>query len=263
MRTLRLPHRTALAAFAAAMLAIVLVVGLFRTQLESTLVRRVDAQLTERAATAPILVAIGDRLAASELNGTVEGARVAAGAQIVDLGVLPDGTLPDPATAGFSTASADGQRWRLLTVEVNDVPAAGDSAVSWWRRSVTSAERSASGGGCSSSGRWPAPVAGLLGALIGASGSTVVAAAGGTGAIEEQDPATWSVAATHGSPDVDEVAATLNRALDRLADEDPRRRRPRSIPARAFAASARTSCGRRCRGAMTISRWHRATSSIR
>lgn len=49
---------------------------MFRAQFEHVLLARVDDRLGARADSAPILAAVADRLARSELCATVEGARV-------------------------------------------------------------------------------------------------------------------------------------------------------------------------------------------
>ena len=70
---LRLATRTGLAAFAATIVMLALIGLAFRGQIGEVLRDRVDRQLEARAETAPILAAVGDRIARSELNGTVEG----------------------------------------------------------------------------------------------------------------------------------------------------------------------------------------------
>jgi len=134
---MRLATRTGLAAFVAALLAATLIGVVVQVRFGRVLEDGTDAQLAERRATAPTLVAVADRLARSELNSIVEGARAAlhdGGEQrLVDVGQLPDDELPAPVPPrgedGFRTVSADGERWRLLEVEVTDVPAVGDVAV--------------------------------------------------------------------------------------------------------------------------------------
>src|SRR4029079_7206818 len=86
---------------------------------------RVDKQLQERAETAPILAAVAERLSQSELRTTLEGARVVTAGDNISLGLLPDEPLPDGIVPGWSTARASGDRWRLYTVEVADVPDPG------------------------------------------------------------------------------------------------------------------------------------------
>ncbi|MDH3683415.1 MAG: hypothetical protein OEV40_26140, partial [Acidimicrobiia bacterium] len=90
---MRLATRTGLAAFAAAVLSLLLIVTLFQAIATRVLFDRVDAQLRDRAETAPILAAVGERLSQSELSGTIEGARVAADGRVVTIGLLPTGPL--------------------------------------------------------------------------------------------------------------------------------------------------------------------------
>ena len=130
---LRLATRTGLAAFAATIVMLALIGLAFRGQIGEILRDRVDRQLEARAETAPILAAVGDRIARSELNGTVEGARIAGviGAVgsadgIVEVGRLPVEALPPIEKPGWTVASADGEDWRLYTIEVVDVPEVGD-----------------------------------------------------------------------------------------------------------------------------------------
>ena len=73
---MRLATRTGLASFVAASITLLAVGALFRGQFTGILQDRVDAQLAERAKTAPILAAVADRLAQSELRTSLEGARV-------------------------------------------------------------------------------------------------------------------------------------------------------------------------------------------
>ena len=71
---MRLATRTGLASFVAASITLLAVGALFRGYFATVLQERVDTQLEERAETAPILAAIADRLAQSELRTTLEGA---------------------------------------------------------------------------------------------------------------------------------------------------------------------------------------------
>ena len=105
------------------------------TQFERVLRERVDERLAERSElSAPILVAVGDRILVSELNGVIESARVVTGVgtdemRTVVVGPQPNGDLPAVAAAGLRTVEVGDESWRLLTVEVDDVPAVGDQAV--------------------------------------------------------------------------------------------------------------------------------------
>src|SRR4026208_713042 len=112
---MRLAPRTGLASFVAASITLLAVGALFRGYFASVLQDRVDTQLKERAATAPILAAVAERLAQSELRTTLEGARVVTGGQTISLGLLPDDPLPETIAPGWSTARASGDRWRLYT----------------------------------------------------------------------------------------------------------------------------------------------------
>src|SRR6185295_5300920 len=123
---MRLATRTGLAAFVAASITLLAVGALFRGYFATVLQERVDTQLLERAETAPILAAVAERLSQSELRTTLEGARVVTAGQTISLGLLPDDPLPVAITPGWSTARASGDRWRLYTVEVFDVPKPGD-----------------------------------------------------------------------------------------------------------------------------------------
>src|SRR6478736_1963911 len=115
---MRLATRTGLASFVAASITLLAVGGLFRGYFATVLQERVDTQLEERAKTAPILAAVADRLAQSELRTTLEGARVVRGDETISLGLLPQDPLPTEIVPGWSTARASGDRWRLYTVEV-------------------------------------------------------------------------------------------------------------------------------------------------
>jgi two-component system sensor histidine kinase PrrB len=237
---MRLATRTGLASFAAASITLLAVGALFRGYFASVLQDRVDTQLEERAQTAPILAAVAERLSQSELRTTLEGARVLTGDQTISLGLLPDDPLPGEIVPGWSTAQASGDRWRLYTVEVVDVPNAGDTALvqlvaplgdvderaMQLRRRVIFVMALTS------------LAAGLVGYLLGnVATRPLTALRRDTGHIEDADPATWRVGTAYGSTEVDDVASTLNENLQRLADETHRRGAALDA-ARAFAASA-------------------------
>lgn len=240
---MRLATRTGLAALAAAAITFLLIGAVFNRTLPRVLQDRVDAQLDDRADTAPILAAVAERLAVSELSGTVDGARVARGGVVVELGRLPDDPLPEfteDTPAGFDTAEADGQRWRLLTIDVVDVPAVGDRAVVQLAAPLGDVDARAA------ELRRRAWLIGLVTVLIaGAIGFVFGRRA--TRPLSElrrdadrwddTDPSTWSVAGRYGSPEVDDVADALNTSLARLGDESARRLAALES-ARAFAASA-------------------------
>jgi two-component system sensor histidine kinase PrrB len=237
---MRLATRTGLASFVAASITLLAVGGLFRGYFATVLQERVDTQLEERAETAPILAAVAERLAQSELRTTLEGARVVNGGEIISLGLLPDDPLPATIVPGWSTARASGDRWRLYTVEVLDVPKPGDKALvqlvaplgdvdaraMQLRRRVIFVMVITS------------LAAGLVGYLLGKVATRpLTALRRDTGRIEQAEPSTWRVATAYGSTEVDDVASTLNENLERLADETHRRGAALDA-ARAFAASA-------------------------
>ena len=250
---MRLATRTGLASFVAASITLLAVGSLFRGYFASVLQERVDTQLRERAETAPILAAVAERLAQSELRTTLEGARVVIEGQTISLGLLPDDPLPDTIVPGFSTARASGDRWRMYSVDVLDVPRPGDKTVvqlvaplgdvdaraMQLRRRVIFVMVLTS------------VAAGLVGYLLGKVATRpLTALRRDTGRIEDADPSTWRVGSSYGSNEVDEVAATLNENLQRLADETHRRGAALDA-ARAFAASATHELRTPLQGALT------------
>lgn len=253
---MRLAHRTGLAAFAAATLSLLGIAAVFNRQFNQVLIDRVDAQLEERADTAPILAAIGSRLARSELSGTVQPARVITGAEpggTVEMGQLPSDPLPLPSGPGWRTETADGQRWRLYTINVVDVPAIGDESLvqlvaplgdveaeaQRLRRQATTVSLLAAVG------------AGAVGYLLGSLASRpMTALRRDTGHLDDAKPDQWRVADSYGTPEVDGVAATLNTTLGRLADETERRGRALAT-ARSFASTANHELRVPLQGALT------------
>jgi two-component system sensor histidine kinase PrrB len=250
---MRLATRTGLASFIAASVTLLAVGALFRGYFASVLQDRVDTQLEERAQTAPILAAVAERLAQSELRTTLEGARVVTGGQTISLGLLPADPLPAEIVPGWSTAQVSGDRWRLYTVEVLDVPKAGDKTLvqlvaplgdvdaraMQLRRRVIFVMALTS------------LAAGLVGYLLGnVATRPLTALRRDTGHIEDADPATWRVGTSYGSTEVDDVASTLNENLQRLADETHRRGAALDA-ARAFAASATHELRTPLQGALT------------
>jgi two-component system sensor histidine kinase PrrB len=249
----RLATRTALAAVAAAAVSLLVAGGALQARLGDLLQDRVDDQLRARAHTAPILAAVAERLSVSELSGTVEGARVMADGRLTAVGLLPAGELPPPAGSGWATASADGQRWRLLTVEVLDVPRPGDQALvqlvaplgdvdtqarELRRRSLAWAVAAAA-------------MAGLVAYGLGRRATRpLTELRRDAGRLDGTDPATWRVADRYGSPEVDEVAATLNQHLRLLAAETEQRSAALEA-ARAFASSATHELRTPLQGALT------------
>jgi two-component system sensor histidine kinase PrrB len=237
---MRLATRTGLASFIAASITLLAVGALFRGQFATILQERVDSQLRERAKSAPILAAVAGRLAQSELRTTIEGARVLRDGDTISLGLLPHDPLPDQIVPGWSTARASGDRWRLYTVEVLDVPEAGDRALVQLvaplgdddararelRRRVIIVMAMTS------------LAAGLVGYLLGKVATRpLTALRRDTDRIQDAQPSTWRVGSGYGSVEVDDVAATLNANLERLADETQRRGAALDA-ARAFAAAA-------------------------
>ena len=242
-----------MASFVAASITLLAVGSLFRGYFASVLQDRVDTQLRERAETAPILAAVAERLAQSELRTTLEGARVVIEGQTISLGLLPDDPLPDTIVPGFSTARASGDRWRMYSVDVLDVPRPGDKTVvqlvaplgdvdaraMQLRRRVIFVMVLTS------------VAAGLVGYLLGKVATRpLTALQRDTGRIEDADPTTWRVGSSYGSNEVDDVAATLNENLQRLADETHRRGAALDA-ARAFAASATHELRTPLQGALT------------
>src|SRR3954447_11335034 len=250
---MRLATRTGLASFVAASITLLAVGGLFRGYFATVLQERVDKQLEERAETAPILAAVALRLSQSELRTTLEGARVVTGGDTISLGLLPTEPLPDRITPGWSTARASGDRWRLYTVEVTDVPQPGDRTLVQLvaplgdvdaramelRRRVIFVMLLTS------------VAAGLVGYLLGRVATRPLTALRcDTARIEDAEPSTWRVGTTYGSTEVDDVAATLNENLQRLAEET-KRRGAALDSARAFAASATHELRTPLQGALT------------
>jgi two-component system sensor histidine kinase PrrB len=237
---MRLATRTGLASFVAASITLLAVGSLFRGYFAGVLQDRVDNQLEQRAETAPILAAVAERLSQSELRTTLEGARVVTGGDTISLGLLPDEPLPDRIVPGWSTARASGDRWRLYTVAVSDVPNPGDEtlvqlvaplgdvdarAMQLRRRVIIVMALTSL-------------AAGLVGYLLGKVATRpLTALRRDTARIEDAEPTTWRVGASYGSTEVDDVASTLNENLQRLADETQRRGAALDA-ARAFAASA-------------------------
>ncbi len=265
---MRLATRTALASLVASSVTLVIVGAVFRDQFARGLQDRVDAQLEERTDTAPILVAVADRLARSELQGAVEGTRVAIDGRIIPFGSLPDDPLPDVDDVGWTTVSADGERWRLLTVEVLDVPEVGDSALVQLVAPLGDVDEN------SARLRRHALIvfglttlaAGALGFLLGRRATRPLSVLRrDSEAVDLDDPESWCVAQSYGSPEVDDVAATLNENLRRLA-EATRRRNSALDSARAFAASATHEIRTPLQGALMnldIARSSRATETDR
>jgi len=237
----RLATRTALAAFAAASLSLLATGAIVRQQFTNVLLDRVDTQLERRAATAPLLVAVGQRLSESELQAAVEGTRILnADGSIIELGQLPNGELPPIVSPGFETATIVGNPWRFYTVEVAGVPGAGDKALVQLAAPLGDAERSAERLRRRSLvlGLLSAIAAGLVGYLIGSFATRPLSKLRhDAAALDHDDPRTWHMSSGYGAREVDEVAQALDGNLQRLAEET-RRRSEALEAARAFAAGA-------------------------
>lgn len=237
---MRLSTRTAIAAALAAAVSLTLLGVLFRGRIGTTLRERVDHQLVARAATAPILAAVGDRLAVSELGATVEGARVVLHDGTVRMGALPAEALPAVARPGWATARADGQNWRLYTVEVLDVPALGDRTlvqlvaplgdvdlIARQQRRSLFALASVAVAAC-----------GLIGYGFGALASRpLTRLRRDANSLGDPSSTPWRMGGDYGAAEVDDIAEALNHGLDQVAVATARREAALES-ARAFAASA-------------------------
>ena len=237
---MRLATRTGLAAIAAAMLAVLLVTPIAVVQFERSLYQRVDRDLTERAESAPILAAVGDRIAASELRPTLNGARITTGTDVSVIGRLPSSGLPATTEPGFQTMSIDGEDWRVLTVTVNDVPTVGavadvdlvaplgdvDRQIRQLRRRSLFV------------GLLVAIGAGVVGLLLGRRATAPLSALRRDAAGIGTTPLGMrTIAPSYGAPDVDDLAGTINDSVGRLAEETQRREAALGS-ARSFAAAA-------------------------
>lgn len=241
---MRISTRTGLAAIGAAVVAVVLVTLVASVQFQQSLRETVDEQLVERAETAPILVAVGERVAISELSGTVAGARVEQDGTTIELGQLPDDELPPIAEPGWRTVRADGEDWRLLAIEVNDVPREGDTALVELAAPLGDVEARAAALRRRTLlvGLVAAIGAGLIGLVFGRRASKPLTdLAADVARVGGPDPGpggdAWAVRADSGTPEVDEIADVLNDTFDRLAAETERREAALRS-ARAFASAA-------------------------
>jgi two-component system sensor histidine kinase PrrB len=264
---MRLATRTAIAAFIAAFVTLLLTGLVFRGRFAEILEDRVEAQLDERAETAPILAAIAERLSLSELSATVEPARVLVHGELVELGELPDEALPEPAGPGRVTATADGQRWRLSTIEVRDVPDIGDLTLVQLAEPLGDVDREISElrGRVVVAGLLVSIAAGVVGWLLGVVAARPLTLLRRDAGRLRDDPASWRMGEQYGSPEVDDVAGALNTSLGRLAEVTVRRDRALDA-ARAFAASASHELRTPLQSALTnldIARSVRATAESR
>ena len=248
---MKLATRTGLASLGASVLAIVVLSNVVTTQFERVLRDRVDEQLSVRAeSSAAILVAVGDRISVSELNGVIDPARILSETstdetntdetRTVEIGARPPAGLPPVGPVGLRTVEVGGESWRLLGVEVIDVPTAGDRAVVEFseplgvvqdrvaeirRRTFTAGLLAAVG-------------AGVVGWLFGRRAARPLTRL-------QQDAAAIGTAATtplavsdrYGTPEVDDVAAALNASLSDLGGAIERREEALAA-ARDFAGSA-------------------------
>jgi two-component system sensor histidine kinase PrrB len=243
---MKLSTRTGLAALGASAIAIVLLANLVADRFEVVLRDRVDEVLVDRAdSSAAVLVAVGDRIAVSELNGVIEPARVLLGAgsddeQTVEVGPQPPGDLAPIAGPGFRTVAVGDESWRLLAVAVADVPEVGDRAVVEFAEPLGAVQQRIR------EMRRRVIVAGLLAALgAGALGWLAGRRAArpltrlqhDAAGIGSTDGAMLTVAARYGTPEVDDVAAALNSSLADLGHAIEERESALSA-ARDFAASA-------------------------
>ncbi len=243
---MKLATRTGLAALGASAFAVLLLANVVTNRFEEVLRDRVDENLSGRAASsAAVLVAVGDRISVSELNGVIDSARVLTGAgtaaeRTVEVGRQPPDELPPVGEPGFRTVVVGDESWRLLAVPVDDIPDLGDAAVVEFadplgpvqqrirdvrRRVIVAGLLAASG-------------AGLLGWLMGRRAARPLTllrhdAAG----IGSGEAGTLGVAERYGTPEVDDVAAALNGRLAEVG-EAIERREDALAAARHFAASA-------------------------
>lgn len=242
---MRLATRTGLAAMAAATIAVLLVSAVAVFQFQRSLYLRVDDDLRQRAETAPVLAAIGSRVAASELSPTIAGARVRTANGDSLIGRLPDSGLPSGESAGFWTATIDGEDWRVLTVEVTDVPRIGDAASVDLVQPLGDVDDQARQlrRRAIFVGLLVAIAAGLIGLLLGRRATAPLAAlrrdaaAIGRASTGDATPAPRPLQTSYGAPDVDDVAGAIDDGLGRLADETDRREAALGA-ARSFAAAA-------------------------
>ncbi|MCP5032456.1 MAG: HAMP domain-containing histidine kinase [Actinomycetia bacterium] len=250
---MRLATRTGLAAFGSTTVSLIFLIAVFQGVFSNILLERVDRQLEARADTAPILAAVGERLSHSELSATVAGAQVLADGRLTSLGLLPDHPLPPPVEPGWVTVTIGGTRWRLHTIEVFDVPQIGDEAL---------VQLAAPLGDVDAQARQLRRRAWLLGLVIATAtgfggywlGSLasrpMTALRRDTGRLDTTHPDQWQVGDHYRSADVDDVAATLNATLSRLATATERRQAALDA-ARGFASSATHELRIPLQGALT------------
>jgi two-component system sensor histidine kinase PrrB len=236
----RIATRTACAAIAAALLAVV-VFGLVARQQFGTASRRIiDRELENRAETAPLLAAVAERLSESELALTVQPTRVLAQGVTTELGPMPNGLLPAISDTGWSTASIGRQRWRAYTVEVSGVPNPGDKALVQVLEPLAGSDAVARRAWRTllRFGLLTVLIAGAMGYVFGSLAARPLARLRRHASrLDARDRSTWSIGERYGAVEVDEVAAALDDGLRRLGDETERRDAALAA-ARGFATNA-------------------------
>jgi len=236
----RIATRTALAAIAAVLVAVLVFGFVARWEFSAASRGRVDRELEDRSATAPILAAVAERLSQSELALTLQPARVLLDGRMVGLGPLPAGRLAPVTAPGWSTIAVGRQRWRAYTVEVLDVPRPGD-------RALVQVLEPLAGSDAAIKRTWrtllrfgiaAVVVAGIIGYLLGLLAARPLARLRrDAGRLDARDRRTWSIGQRYGAVEVDEVAAALDDGLRRLGEETERREAALAA-ARSFAANA-------------------------
>lgn len=235
-----LANRTALAAGTCGLVAVILATLVASVLFSRSLAQRVDDQLRQRATTAPVLAAVGDRIGISELSFVVDGARVATSEGIVRLGPLPSSGLPPLEEPGWRTVEADGESWRLLAVEVRDVPEAGDRALVEFVEPLGDVDallrtlrRRVVVFGAGSAG-----LVAALGLIAGRRAARPLTHLAGQARDIGQHPAAdWRVDVDTTTPEIEEIAGALNHSLGELAVAS--RRREEALDAsRSFASAA-------------------------
>lgn len=243
---MKLSTRTGLAALGASVVAIALLANVVTTRVEVALRDRVDEVLVTRAeSSAAVLVAVGDRIAVSELNAVIGSARIAfddgsGGSRIVEVGPQPPGDLPAVAGSGLRTVDVGDESWRLFAVTVDDVPDVGDRAIVEFAEPLGAVQERIR------ETRRRLLVAGLLAAIgAGALGWLAGRRAArpltrlqhDVAALRSDGRDRLTVADDYGTPEVDDVAAALNETLGDL-DAAREQREAALAAAREFAAAA-------------------------
>jgi two-component system sensor histidine kinase PrrB len=237
----KLATRTGLASLVASTLAVIVLANVAANEFERVLRTRVDEQLRARAdSSAAILVAVGDRLAVSELNGVIESARIATPSGVVAVGEQPTEALPAVGPIGVRTVDLGAEQWRLLAVEVLDVPIPGDRAVVEFAEPLGAVEQRVRDvrRRMFATGLFAAIGAGLVGWAFGRRAVRPLTRLQRDAAVLAPDAGRpLAVGSRYGSPEVDEVAAALNASLSELGAAIARRESALAA-ARNFAGSA-------------------------